>query len=818
MKDFVYAVRVLRRNPGFSVVSILSLALAVGANTAIFSLIDSLVWRKLPVVSPDNLFALDNFDEGGVSRPFSYRMFEELSRTQQVFSQLIAWTDPLLNVDGEIDTTEQVGGVLVSGNFFPVLGIRPLIGRLITEADAQASQSSVAVISYRFWRRFSHNINLVGQTIRVNGVATTVIGVTPPEFFGLEVGISSDVFMPISARPLLFPSSPPLESPNLLFLEIMGRLKDKVSLEQAGASLRILWPRVLESVIPPKYSGRQRTSFLSQRIGLTSASTGISSVRQQFAQPLFIVLAGAAIVLIVTSFNIAILLLARGAVRQREIALRLAVGAGRLRLVQQLLTESILLGLTGGISGYLVARWASAWTLGFLSFGVLPVYLDLHLDFRVLAFGIAVSLLISVLFGLFPAFYVTRADPGEILRAGVQDVGLRHRRWGLTGMLVVFEVGLSVLLLILAGLFIRSLQNLNRWDLGFRPDRILLVRLAPKGRAYRDVSLPAYYKELLQTVSAISGVESTSLIHPPPLTPIDLTEPVFVEGSSHANSSEEPAVLINYAAPGFFTTLGIPLLQGRDFIFLDTDNTQKVAVINEALTKHFFPTGTAVGNHIRVGKNREDVEIVGVVRNSAYRDIQETVPHAIFLSCFQYPRRMGYFTLVVRNAHNAERLAVAVSREVQALGVESSQIVTTLSERVDQLLARHRLLAKLSSLFGVVASLLVCIGLYGVVAYTTSQRTREIGIQMALGAQGKRICWMIVRETLPLTLAGLVFGLTAATAVSRLMASILFGLKPTDTVTLVSVSVLAVTISAFSAFLPAVRAARMEPTVALRYE
>ena len=807
MRNVFYALRIFRHNWPVTIVIILSLGLGIGANTTVFTLINSILLKPLPVKDPETLILFENISDRGVQRPFSIPMLEELHRqAPDIFLEIFGWSSSLVNIhrDGEI---EQVSGLLAEPNFFSSLGIQPLIGRNIEPGDTV--DVPVAMIGYPFWQsHFGGDRAVLGKTIRIDETPVTIIGVTPPEFFGVRVGGFQDVFLPLSAGSLMATTILPYDSRALLWVGIMGRLKPGVTLDQAQASLKVLSPQVFESTLPLDAEGIRREGFLAQQIGIRSASTGLSGLREQYSSALYILMALVGMILLIACLNLANLMLARARMREVEMGVRLSLGATRRHLFSQLITESILVSGMGALLALFFARWGSQLIVGFFSGGRSHVYLDLSPDMRVFGFAVLAAVLTAVLVGVLPASRIVRIDPCKILAHGR---GIVDRRFtsALSRSTVAVQVALSVVLLIAAGLLARSFQNLTNEDLGLEPDHVLLVLMSPR-RTATDLT-NEYYLQLLERVQSLPGVQSASVVHPSPMIALDMSVPI----SGYA-PGEDTTVYRHFAAPGLFKTFGIQFLQGRDFDFGDSPQSPKVAIINQTMAGRLFGSEDPMGVRVRVGTREREHQVIGVVADSKYDDIRVDPPPTIYLASLQYPGRSS--TLAIRTEGDPNLVAGAVRHEINELGVEIPIRTSTFNERMNWLLSQDRLLATLSCVLALLALLVTGIGVYGIVSYAVTTRTREIGIRMALGARMTGIQWLIIRELLPFLLVGLAIGVIFAVWASHLLSSILFGLAPYDPTSFISSSILIMIVGLLSALIPATRASRLSPADALRYE
>jgi predicted permease len=838
LQDLRYALRILRRSPGFTLVAALLLALGIGANTAIFSVVDAVLLKMLPVREPERLVLLTHGGGRTQSDSFSYRNFEQFRDHDWTLSGVLSYYPLRLTVSVNGQPEPAINGQLVTGSYYSVLGVNTTLGRTIAPDDDRAPGAHpVCVISDGYWsRRFGRDPAVVGKTIHVSGFPFTIIGVTPPEFFGLEVGASMDITVPVMMQEQVMPEI--RTSANSALdnrFRIMGRLRPGATMEQAQASLGLLYQQYIaerfERMSNSPKEKKPDSSMLKERLTVASGSKGLSALRRQFSQPLLIVMSVAALALLIACANVAGLMLARAVARRKEMAVRLALGSGRLRLVRQLLTESFLLAGLGGLLGLLFARWGTRLLLPLLSQGEIPIHHSFTPDLRILSFTAAVAALTGVLFGLTPAFVATRVDLQSALKQDSQGIS-GGVRLSSGRVFVVAQVALSLLLLVGAGLFVRSLQKLRQVDTGFARENALVLKLEPvgsdnKGRARSR--LTALYDELLRRVVAMPGVQRASLVG---YSPISRSEwgvmgqnPEFrgaisVEGYQ-PQSDEDMGIHWMQVYPNSFATLGIPLVSGRDFGAQDSLDAPKVAVINESMARRFFGNESPIGRRFGFGvtERRGEIEIIGMVKDAKYKSLREPNRPMFYLPFAQANTGRGQMTLIVRTAEDPALVAVATQREARALDPAMPMFeVETLATQLDASLAQERLVATLSSVFGLLALLLACIGLYGVMAYDVARRIHEIGIRMALGASARQVTQLVLLQTLWLVGIGIVIGLGAALAATRWVKSLLFGLQPHDPMTIGLAVLVLLAVAAVAGYLPARRATRVDPLVALKYE
>ena len=816
-----YTFRVLAKNPGFTTVAILSLALGIGANTAIFTLINALLLRDLPFRQPEQLVQLSAVRPDG-RVPFSYPMFREVERNQRVFTGLIGWGGGgMFNVE--------VNGVFsrnhlmsVTGNCFSELGVTPLLGRSLVPEDSNSDSSTssqVAVIGYDFWRqRFGGALDVAGKQIHIEGHPFTIVGVSRKWFAGMTTGQPPDITIPITAFPMLYEGNEfNFKSPALLWLFVTARLKDGVTIEQARAQLQSIWPEVLLATASTENLGPRRQRFLSMGLEITSAAKGFSTgMRFKFAGPLYVLAGIVALILLVACVNLANLMLARAAARSQEMSVRVAIGASRWSLARQVLTESLVLSLTGALLGFAFAYWGSRLLVTLMSQGSLvPVMLDTSPDLRVLSLTICVALLTGILFGVAPAWRCSSEDPAAVLQQNTRTASGAAGKLGKA--LIITQVAISLVLLLGAGLFMRSFERLLSLDPGFQKEGVLEIELYPKPGGYQNLDLNNYHKQLIDRISSLPGVRSASFSDASIPSP-DMWHDTVSPMSADPNTGRRLIARAAEVSPGFFSTLGIPLLRGREFAETDDQNHPHVVVVSSALAERLFPNGDAIGKTVRYGvmSDYQNLEIVGITRDARLVDLREAATPVIFLSYLQYPPQWG--DLIVRTSQAPEALERPITQAIDSLGHEYALNVKSIAQLVDSELVEERVTALLSGFFAALALLLASIGLYGLMSYAVTRRTREIGIRVAVGAQGQNILWLVLRETLTLALLGIVIGIPAALAASRLIANMLFGLSPSDLPTIAAVSLLLLVVALFAGYFPARRASAVDPIVALRSE
>jgi len=821
VQDIRYGLRTLRKNPGFTAVAVISLALGIGANAAIFSLMDAVLLSRLPVRHPEELVILSTLDaQSRAYASFSYPMYRDLRDKNQVFDGVIARGGLQLNLNYR-GITEKVSSELVSGNYYAVLGVRPFIGRLFSPQDDLAPGAQpVAVFSYGFWqRRFGADPSIVGQSILLNEHPITVIGVAAPDFYGTNLYSNPDVRVPLTMSPVLRTGPwEKLENRSHMWLDVMARRKPGVTTVQAQSSLEVLYHQILageEQQLSADTSEFKRQQFMARHIRLLPGAQGETYLQRQMRRPLLLLFAVTGMVLLILCANLANLSLARAAARGQEVAVRLALGAGRMRLLRQWLTESVLVSLGGALASVLIAAWGKAALVSFVHASS-RANLESPMSWRVFGFLLVVGVAAGVLTGLAPALRAARSAPAHTLRSDSHTLAAGGGARNLLSGLIVLQVALSLPLLVGAGSFVESLRNLEGMDAGFRKENILLASMNPALNGYSQEKIHALYARLLEQVRALPGVRTAGLATGTPLDGGWDSLSVVVEGYT-PREGEDMSPNDAAISPGYFRSLGIPLVAGRDFNEQDTLGAPKVAIINETMARYYFKDANPLGRKIGLEKV-PDTEIVGVVRDAKYINLREGPLRHMYMPIAQQDQLYD-LTLVARTAGDpravVDLLRAATARVDPHLPLYN---ITTLESQIDDSLVQDRLVAWLSALFGVLATLLSAIGLYGVVAYSTQTRTREIGLRMALGALPREILGLFMRRTGYLLACGLALGAAAALALGGLIASMLFGVRPVEPFIFLSAALLLVSAAAVAAYLPARRATRLDPVVALRHE
>ena len=824
-RDLKYGARLLRLNPGFALVAILSLALGVGANTAIFQLLDAVRIRTLPVVNPQQLVELRIADtKGGRTGRFTgrrpmltYPLFEQIRDRQQAFDGLAAWGTTSFNLTRSGEARYALG-IWVNGEFFNTLGVKAMLGRTLNvDDDGRGCASPAAVVSYGFWQReLGGEASAIGRALDLEGHAFRIVGVAPPQFFGMEVGRTFDVAVPLCAEPLTRVQSG-LDKPDVWFLGLFARLKEGWTIERATAHLAAISPQIFQLTSPPRYRPEDTKSYLAFKLAAFPAGTGVSSLRRDYEASLWLLLATTGLVLVIACANLANLLLARATAREREIAVRLAIGASRGRIVRQLLAESLLLSAIGAGGGLLIARWLSQFLVGFLRTDSNRIFVDLTTDWRVFAFTGALAVATCLIFGLTPAIRATSTEPGAAMKAGSRGSTDSRERFGLRRSLVVVQVALSLVLVVGALLFVRSLRNLMLLDAGFRQDGVLVVNLDLRGSGIAGQGRRAAFEELSARLRALPGVDAAAEAFIVPVSGSGWNNRIVIDGAARTQN-----VNFNEVGRGYFRTMATPMLAGRDFDDRDTTQSRKVAIVTERFANLFFEGRNPIGRTFQVeegaGVERPVFEIVGLVKDAKYTDLREEFTPIAFLAASQEAAPDPFLQVVLRSS---APLATVTSEVTSAVSAARPSVIIqfqTMNSMVRDSLLRERLMATLSGFFGLLAGVLATIGLYGVMSYMVERRKNEIGIRIALGADRGSVVAIIMREAATLLAAGLIVGAVAAIAAARWTSALLFGLHPSDPVTLAAAAVALTAVAALASYVPAVRASRLEPTVALREE
>src|SRR5215468_9025508 len=820
-QDLKYGLRQLRLNPMFTLAAVLSLALGIGANTAIFTLFDQVVLRLLPVRNPRELVQLRveggrfGSNSGDGRHTFSRPAYLALRDRNTVFSGLTGQRVENASLVGD-DRSEMISVGLVAGNFFNVLGVQPHIGRLLTPDDDKARLGHpVVVLQYDFWQqRFAGASEIIGSSIRLNGSPFTVIGVSAPGFGGTDVGLQTQVWTPVMMKPVITPTWDALDDERYSWFYLFARLKPGVSIEEAQAAMRVLYRQRQEEELQGQFFKRfpeTREPFLRQSFSLIPAARGQSNIRSTFEQPLLVLQWLVGFVLVIACTNVANLLLARGAARSREIAIRGALGAGRGRLIRQLFVESLILALAGGAAGLLLSSWMSRGLVRILPYDPANLSLSTSPDLRIMFFTTGVTLATALFFGLVPALQGSRVAPGTVLKEEAGSIAGGHVR--LRKFFVALQVGLSCLLLIGAGLFARTFQNLRNVDLGFNTENVVLFGARP-ATVYDDARKLLTYRSLIEGLAAVPGVKAVGANRQMLLTGGRWDGNITIPGVK----ADDPSSFFNAITPGYFEALGIPVKSGRDLRWSDWGGSKKLCLVNETLVNEYLGGANAVGRLMAQGtRSTPDMEIIGVFGDARYEDVRGRIPRQVFVSMDTVIRTIGGVNVFAR-IQGDPRVVMPQLRE-QARRIDSNLIATdirTLDDQLNRRLSNERLLSFLSVGFALLASLLSVIGLHGVLSFVVARRTREIGIRIALGADKGRVIRLILMEILPVILIGIVAGIITGLLCGRFVESQLFGVKAADPLVFaIGVAVL-LTASLLAAFIPAWRASRIDPMAALR--
>jgi predicted permease len=829
--DIKFALRTLLRSRLFTCVAVLSLALGIGANTAIFTLLDQLILRSLPVKQPERLVMIwstgPHMGSNRGTRASSYPMYQEFQRKASAFSYVFCrYFTPLSVSFG--NRTERVNAELVSGNYFDALGVRPAIGRVFSpdQDDRQYKGHPAVVLSHDYWTsRFNADPGVVGRKILVNNYPMVIVGVSAAGFSGLDPSSSPEIRVPIQMKPLMTAGWDDLGDRRSQWIHTFARMKPGFSIQAAQASIQPLFHQILEQEVTqddlPKASQYYRDQFLKRTVRMESAANGYSQLRQQVSTALVVLMCMVALVLAIACFNVANLLIARAVARQKEIAIRLAIGASRGQLVRQLLVESLVLSVGGGLLGIALSVFTIRGLLRFVPSDGSPLLLRAEPDARILAFNIALAILTGLLFGLVPALQSTRFDTWNTLKDAVGAVAGCGRTVTLRKALVTAQVALSFLLLVGAGLFVKSLVNLKNTRTGFGElDNLITFQVDPTLNGYSVPRMQAFYKQLLEGVRNTPGVKSATYAIVPLLHGDEWDSSMSVEG--HLNKDgEDIQAFMNGVSPAYFKTMGIPIVAGRDFDDRDAGPKLNVAIVNREFATHFFGDRSPIGRHIGFGSGPDTklrMEIVGVVENTLYEGPREGVHRQVFVSNPQsdFPAGVAFY---VRTSLGSASMFGALRQQVRNLDAALPVYeMKTLEKQLDETLNTERLIALLSAAFGALATLLAALGLYGVMAFVVERRTKELGLRMALGAPQSAVLWLVLREVLLLFGIGLALGVPCAYALSRYVSSQLFGVRPTDLWTGASALVILGIVALAAGLLPARRASNIDPIQALRYE
>jgi predicted permease len=813
-QDIRYGLRTLAANPGFTVTAVLSLALGIGANTAIFSILNAVLLRSLPVEDPQRLVQIRIGAEG--DDELTNPIWEQVRDRQQAFSGALAYAPDRFDLaDG--GESRYSAGLWVSGDFFRVLGVPAIQGRVFTRDEDRRGTAPLAVISYNFWKRnFPGEDSPVGKTVRLNRHTFEIVGVTPPWFRGLDTDWGFDVALPIACDPIFHPGHSALDERAEWWLRILGRMPAGESIERARDRMRAIAPEIFRATVPHDFPTEAQNQYLNNSFFLKPAATGFSEMGAQYRTALFTLMAIVGVVLLIACANIANLLLARAAARQREFSVRMAIGAGRARVIRQLMTESLLLSMFGTAAGLLLASWGGRVLVHFLSTKRHPLDMDLSLDPRVLAFTIGAAILTAVLFGLAPALRATRVELNQVLKENARGALRASGRFNPGKALVAGQVALSLMLLVAAGLFLGTLRNLWAVDPGFTRHNILIIAADAEQAAVPAAKRGNTYREILDRLRALPGVAAAASSVLTPISAEGWAQMVRPEGFA-SKASGDTLLFLNRVSPGYFATLRTPLLLGRDFSDRDGLNAPKAMLVNESAARQFFGAANPIGKTI--GMDKDDVyQIVGVVKDTKYNRINEQDRRIGYLAEGQdaEPRPTIRFTL--RSDVPVETLIPAARAAIMGVNRGISLEFRNLETQVSESLLQPRTVALLSSVFGSLALLLAMVGLYGITSYAVTRRKGEIAIRMALGAPRGSVVRLMLRDVVVLLALGMAAGLAASLAAGRLVTSLLFGVRPRDPVQLAGAVLILAAATAVAAYVPARRAARLDPMAALREE
>jgi predicted permease len=834
IQDLRYALRQLGTNPGFAAVAVLTLALGIGANTGIFTLLNAVLLKSLPLPDPEQLFLFRQSGRFAENTRLSYPTFQNMRVTMPTSAGLAAMTWPAdFYTSVGNGQPEMMQGQLVSGNYFQTLETYATLGRLLApDDDHVAAGSPVAVISYGCWERcFGRDPGVVGRTMIVNGMPVEVIGVAAPGFFGVRAGTAPDFWLPVTMQSAVHYAQhysqseaadfdkPWIAQPDIRWLQFVARVKHRDTLPKMVTTINQIFRQDLERDAVSIKDPQERQAFLRARLELEPGSRGLSTLRRSFSLPLLVLMAMVGLVLLIACANLANLLLARAATREREIAIRLSIGASRARMARQILTECLLLSLLGGLLGIAVAYWCSEIFPKWASSGAAPIPLSLAPDARVLVFSTIVVMLTGILFGLAPAMQGTRVDPVHALKAsarGFSGGGSRSRGWSLKQALVASQVALCLVLLVGAGLFLRTLRNLTEFDPGFDRDHILTVWLDTHMAGYKPQLLSSLYQRLIERVEEIPGVRSASLASCGLAVGCEDASDIYIPGVPHTNGETDAQE--RRVSQHFLATTGIPLLEGRSFATADTEKSPAVAIVNQAFVHEFLHDKHPLGQYFGYdATNDHRFQIVGVIKDARVNDIRDSAPPMIYHSLAQ--DLIDVESLDVRTFSSPAPLIAQVRQTVSSVD-PSLPIggITTVTEQVENTLAQQRLIARLTTIFGGLALGLACLGLYGVMSYTVARRTGELGIRLALGASRDALLWLVLRQTLFVIGAGIAAGVLLSLLLAHTIAGLLFGLSPYDPVTVLASASVLLLVSLGAGLKPAWRAVHVHPTESLRME
>jgi predicted permease len=828
-QDVRYGLRMLRKNPGFTAVAVLTLALGIGANTAIFSLIDTVMLKMLPVQKPEELMVLAITYPKATGEPnpeLTNPIWEQIRDQQAVFSGVFAWSQARFDL-AQGGESHLVNGLEVSGDYFNTLGVHPAAGRLFVSSDDKRGCSGSAVLGFGFWQEhYGGAQNAVGSVLSLSGHPFEVIGVAAPGFYGVDVGTKFDVAIPICTEAIIRGSNSALDVRAAWWIYVVGRLKPGVSPEQVSARLQVTSPQVFAATVPQKWKIESQKNFLSGILVATPAGKGLSEVRRTYDQPLRMLMAVVGLVLLIACANIASLMLARAATRQKEISVRMAIGASRARLIRQLLIECVLLSSAGAALGVLFARWGCAILVRFISSPRNPVFLQISVDSRILGFTAAIAVLTGILFGILPALRSTKVSLSSAMKGGLQDEapGRAHFRPG--RWIVAGQVALSLVLVIVAGLFLRSLNNLLTLDTGFDRSNVLMIAANAHNTVISPEARETLWNQAIQRLQNLPGVTSASESVITPISGVGWNS--FFHRQTGASPSGRNALAnINAVSPEYFATLRSPIIAGRTFNIGDAAGAPLVGVINKTMAYRFFGNADPIGQYVYIeetsGKTGPLIQIIGIVKDTKYRSLRETTPATIFFPVAQLAAQGAQSmaeqpSFEIRTAAPPATIVKPAAEVFASLNGSISLGFRTLEEQVNDSLRQDQLLASLSGFFGGLALLLAVIGLYGVLAYMVTQRRKEIGIRMALGAEKGKILRLIMSDVSILLAAGVAAGVGIALLTTHYLQKMLFNLDARDAKTILVAVALLTSVALLAGYLPARRAASMDPNTILRDE
>jgi predicted permease len=817
---FVEAIRLafrrLVRAPFFAITAILILALGIGAAIAVFTVFNALVIRPLPLPHPEQLVQISGIYRNNSSIPISYPMFAELERKQRAFSGICGWSAGLnfnVEANGSVSTSAVHG---VTGDYYTVLGVIPLMGRLISPTDVQGNQiAQVAVIGYEFWKeRFGGDPAAVGKNIRIDGKLFTIVGVTRRWFTGMIPGAPPEITIPAGAANLH-----DLESRSMLWLFVTGRLKEGTGLDQSRTQFQTFWPRLLEDTVPTQSVGPRRQSFLAMRFRIDPASAGSKNIdlSSKFLKPLYLLSGIVSLILLVVCVNLASLTLASASARRHEISTRIALGATPWQAIRQFVIESLFLSTTGALSGLLLALWGSRFLVRLLAKGVAaPVLLDLRPDWRVCAFAAATAVFTGLFIGLIPAWKLSRQHPATNLRSDQHTLGYGVGFLGKA--LIVAQIAISLVLLQASGLFLRTLKSLRTFNPGFERSSLLEARLTPQSDDHENLDAGSYRRQLLEAMTNLPSIRSAAFSN----LSVPSGDGGWKETTSAVTDSNPPGnntATLAAVSPGFFKTLAIPLMSGRDFTWFDNKQHPAVAIIDSLTAKSLFPSVNPIGKHLRFGvlPDFQNLEIVGVAQNARILDIRDGNAPVIYVSILQLRDFARGGTLILRGTGSTD-INKAIVDEVRSFNHEYATAISTFEERTERSFASEQMTATLSTLFAYIALLVAGFGLFGLMLYAVTLRTREIGVRMAMGSQRRGILHLILRDAVMLTLAGIAVGIPFTFAATHLIAHMIFGLSPADSMTLAESSLTMLLVGMLAGYWPALKAMKMNPVAALRHD